>query len=192
MRIPKLILLYFIIFSCKENKVKTKVELPVEIQKTEVIDAESDSDSDSIYERYKLGQVETYDWNLISDRAVKYGSVSKQFSDKDSIPKDFLEFSKKFISNVSFQEKHIDFDNLIAVDNGCDETFVMSKKNWVFDNWDFINFIRIDDEVENTFNFSDSIFYCEYVIKEVGTFRILGFEKKDDEWYLTLYHVNDC
>ncbi|WP_299685850.1 hypothetical protein [uncultured Dokdonia sp.] len=190
MKIPKLILLFIIVFSCNENKEKPKVELPVEIQKTEVI--ATDSDSDSIYERYKLGQVESYDWNLISERAEKYNSVSEQFSNKDNIPKDFLEFSKKFISDISFQEKHIDFDNLVAVENGCDETFVMSRKNWVFDDWDFINFIGIDDEMENTFNFSDSIFYFEYVIKEVGTFRILGFEKKDGEWYLTLYHVNDC
>jgi hypothetical protein len=188
MKIPKLILLLIIVFSCKENKVETKVGLPLKTQKTEVIATESDS----IYERYKLGQVESYDWNLISKRAEKYSSVSEQFSDKKRIPKDFLEFSRKFISDISFQEKHIDFGNLIALNGGCDEIFVMSEKNWVFDDWDFINFIGIDDEVENTFNFSDSIFYFEYVIKEVGTFRVLGFEKKDGEWYLTLYEVNDC
>ena len=43
MKILKLILFFIIVFSCKENKIEIKVELPAEIQKKEVLVTESDS-----------------------------------------------------------------------------------------------------------------------------------------------------
>jgi len=103
-----------------------------------------------------------------------------------------MEFNRKFISNSEFQKTHIDFDNLIAVVGACEETYVLKKDNWVFDDWNFINEIGIDEKWENTFNYSDNMFYFEYKLKEVGTLTMLGFEKINGEWNLTLYIQNDC
>ena len=147
---------------------------------------------DSVYESYKKGKVEKYDWDLAFNKADKYSKISESYSDKKIIPNDFMEFSRKFISNSEFQKTHIDFDNLIAVVGACEETYVLKKDNWVFDDWNFINEIGIDEKWENTFNYSDNIFYSEYTLKEVGTLTMLGFEKINGEWNLTLYIQNDC
>ena len=147
---------------------------------------------DSVYESYKKGKVEKYDWDLAFNKADKYSKISESYSDKEIIPNDFMEFSRKFISNSEFQKAHIDFDNLIAVVGACEETYVLKKDNWVFDDWNFINEIGIDEKWKNTFNYSDNIFYFEYTLKEVGTLTMLGFEKINGEWNLTLYIQNDC
>ena len=49
-----------------------------------------------------------------------------------------------------------------------------------------------DKEWENTFNYSENKFYFEYNLKEIGTLTMLGFEKINGQWNLTLYIKNDC
>ena len=188
MKIIKLTLLLLIVFSCKQKKEETKSELQSEKQELEVLTKEIDS----VYEIYKQGKVDSFDWDLVFNKAKEYKTVSNKYSNKDLIPKDFLEFSKSFVSNPNFQKEHIDFDKLIAVVGACEETYVIKNNNWVFDNLDFVNYLGIDEKMENTFYFSDQIFYCEYLLKEVGIIRKLGFEKQNGKWYLTLYDINDC
>ncbi len=188
MKIFKLTLLLFIIISCKQKKEETKSELQSEKQEQKI----STQEIDSKYEKYKLGKVDSFDWDLVFNKANEYRTISKEYSDKELIPKDFIEFSKSFVSDFDFQKKHIDFDNLIAVVGACEETYVLKENNWVFENWDFIKYIGIDEEMENTFYFSDQFFFCEYELKEVGTITMLGFEKKGDKWFLTLSYQNDC
>jgi len=194
MRVLKLTFLLLLIISCKQKKEEIKPELKTENQKSETItqEVEAKIEMDSVYESYKKGKVEKYDWDLAFNKADKYSKISESYSDKKIIPNDFMEFSRKFISNSEFQKAHIDFDNLIAVVGACEETYVLKKDNWVFDDWNFINEIGIDEKWENTFNYSDNIFYSEYTLKEVGTLTMLGFEKINGEWNLTLYIQNDC
>ena len=194
MRVLKLTFLLLLIISCKQKKEEIKPELKTENQKSETItqEVEAKIEMDSVYESYKKGKVEKYDWDLAFNKADKYSKISESYSDKKIIPNDFMEFSRKFISNSEFQKTHIDFDNLIAVVGACEETYVLKKDNWVFDDWNFINEIGIDEKWENTFNYSDNIFYSEYTLKEVGTLTMLGFEKINGEWNLTLYIQNDC
>ena len=194
MRVLKLTFLLLLIISCKQKKEEIKPELKTENQKSETItqEVEAKIEMDSVYESYKKGKVEKYDWDLAFNKADKYSKISESYSDKKIIPNDFMEFSRKFISNSEFQKAHIDFDNLIAVIGACEETYVLKKDNWVFDDWNFINEIGIDEKWENTFNYSDNIFYSEYTLKEVGTLTMLGFEKINGEWNLTLYIQNDC
>jgi hypothetical protein len=188
MKIFKLTLLLFIIISCKQKSDGQKSELKSEKKEIELPTQEIDS----VYEKYNLGKVESFDWELVRQRAKEYENVSSEYSDKNLIPEDFLVFANNFISSKQFQKEHIDYDNLIAVVGACEETYVLKKNNWVYDNWNFIEFIGIDEEMKNTFHYSDSIFYCKYVVKELGTIRILGFEKKDGKWNLTLYDNSDC
>ena len=194
MRVLKLTFLLLLIISCKQNKEEIKPELKTENQKSETItqEVEPKIETDSVYELYKKGKVEKYDWDLAFNKADEYNKISESYSDKKIIPNDFIEFSRKFISDSEFQKAHIDFDNLIAVVGACEETYVLKKDNWVFDDWNFINEIGIDEKWENTFNYSDNIFYSEYTLKEVGTLTMLGFEKINGEWNLTLYIQNDC
>ena len=147
---------------------------------------------DSIYKLYKKGEVEKYNWDLAFKKAENYQKVSESYSDKRKVPNDFLKFNQKFISDINFQKAHIDFDNLIAVVGACEETYVLTENNWVYDEWNFIEEIGIDKEWENTFNYSDNKFYFEYTLKEVGTLTMLGFEKINGQWNLTLYIQNDC
>ena len=194
MRALKLTFLLLLIISCKQKKEKIKPELNTENHNSETITQEIETkiEMDSVYESYKKGKVEKYDWDLAFKKADKYSKISESYSDKKIIPNDFMEFSRKFISNSEFQKAHIDFDNLIAVVGACEETYVLKKDNWVFDDWNFINEIGIDEKWENTFNYSDNKFYSEYTLKEVGTLTMLGFEKINGEWNLTLYIQNDC
>lgn len=194
MRVLKLTFLLLLIISCKQKKEEIKPELKTENKKTETItqEVEAKIEMDSVYELYKKGKVEKYDWDLAFNKADKYSKISESYSDKKIISNDFIEFSRKFISNSEFQKAHIDFDNLIAVVGACEETYVLKKDNWVFDDWNFINEIGIDEKWENTFNYSENIFYFENTLKEVGTLTMLGFEKINGEWNLTLYIQNDC
>ena len=194
MRKLKLTFLLLIIISCKQNKEDIKSEFKSENKKIEKISKESEiqSEMDSIYEIYKKGKVEKYDWDLVFNKAEKYEKVYKAYSDKRSIPNDFLEFSKKYISDSEFQKENIDFDNLLAVIGACEETYVLSDNNWVIDNWNFIEEIGIDKEWKNTFHFSENIFFSKYELKEVGTITMLGFEKINGKWKLTLLFRGDC
>ena len=194
MRALKLTFLLLLIISCKQKKEEIKPEIKTENHKSETItqEVETKIEIDSVYESYKKGKVEKYDWDLAFNKADKYSKISESYSDKEIIPNDFMEFNRKFISNSEFQKTHIDFDNLIAVVGACEETYVLKKDNWVFDDWNFINEIGIDEKWENTFNYSDNMFYFEYKLKEVGTLTMLGFEKINGEWNLTLYIQNDC
>ena len=194
MRILKLTFLLFLIISCKENKQESKTEIKMGIEELKSITEQEKTkiEMDSIYELYKKGEVEEYDWDLAFQKAENYQRVSESYSDKKIVPNDFLEFSQKFISDSNFQKTHIDFENLIAVVGACEKTYVLKENNWVYDNWNFINEIGIDEKWENTFNYSDNRFYFEYTLKEVGTLTILGFEKINGQWNLTLYIQNDC
>lgn len=194
MRVLKLTLFLLLIISCKQKKEEINSELKTEKQKSEIITEEEQMKivMDSIYKIYKKGKVEKFDWDLVFDKANEFRKVSESYSDKELIPNDFLEFSQKFISEPNFQKEHIEFENLTAVIGACEETYVLKENNWVFDDWNFIKEIGIDNEWENTFNFSDNIFFAEYKLKEVGTLTMLGFEKINGQWNLTLYFQNDC
>lgn len=194
MRILKLTFFLLLIISCKENKQESKPELKTESVESNSITEEElmKAKMDSVYKLYKKGEVEKYDWDLAFQKAENYQKVSESYSDKTKVPSDFLEFSQKFISDTNFQKTHIDFDNLIAVVGSCEETYVLTEDNWVYDDWNFINEIGIDKEWENTFNYSNKKFYFEYTLKEVGTLTMLGFEKINGQWNLTLYIQNDC
>ena len=194
MRVLKLTFLLLLIISCKQKKEGIKPELKTEKQKLETITQETEMkiEMDSIYELYKKGKVEKFDWDLVFNKSDKYRMVSESYSDKKIIPNDFLEFSQKFISDSEFQKANIDFENLIAVVGACEETYVLKENNWVVNDWNFIQEIGIDNEWENTFRFSDNVFFSEYKLKEVGTLTMLGFEKVNGKWKLTLLYQNDC
>ncbi|MAO11461.1 MAG: hypothetical protein CMC07_11465 [Flavobacteriaceae bacterium] len=194
MRILKLTFLLLLIISCKENKQESKPELQTKSVESKSITGQESvkTKMDSIYKLYKKGEVGKYDWDLASQKAENLQKVSESYSDKTKVPNDFLEFSQKFISDTIFQKAHIDFDNLIAVVGACEETYVLKENNWVYDDWNFINEIGIDKEWENTFNYSYNKLYFQYTLKEVGTLTMLGFEKINGQWNLTLYIQNDC
>lgn len=194
MRLLRPTFLFLLIFACKEKQTEIIPESKIENKESESItlQPETQMETDSIYQLYQKGKVEKYDWDIVFNKEANYKEISEPYSEKSLVPNDFLEFSQQFISDPNFQKSHIEFDNLIAVVGDCDETFVLGDNNWVFYDWDFIKEIGVNEEWENTFHYSDYIFFAEYKLKEVGTITMLGFEKIEDEWYLTLLFQNDC
>lgn len=194
MKTLRLIFLVLLMISCKQKIKETTTELKTENQNMESVIKQEKTEIpiDSVYKIYKKGKVEKFDWDLAFNKAEKYRKISEPKSNKKIIPSDFIEFSQKFISDSEFQKNHIDFENLIAVVGTCEETYVLKEDNWVFNNWNFIKEIGIDEEWRNTFHYSDNLFFFEYELKEVGTLTMLGFEKIDSEWNLTLYFQSDC
>lgn len=194
MRLLKLTFLLLLIISCNQKKEEIKPELKTEDKKKETTAQQTQvkAEIDSVYEMYKKGKVDNYDWDLAFQKTGNYRKISKSYSDITEVPNDFLEFSKKFISDPNFQKDHIDFDDLIAVVGACEETYVLKKSNWVYIDWNFIDEIGIDERWENTFNYSDNKFYLENTLKEIGTLTMLGFRKINGQWNLTLYIQNDC
>ena len=176
-----------LLISCDKITENSKTELPYKNPETKSVTIE-----DKTAEKDSEKETEKYDWSLILNRIDNYKTISNSFSDKKLIPTDFKDFSKNFITDQDFQKKHIDFDNLLGLETYCIERKEVGKENWIYDDWDFLNALGTDEKYENVFYFSDSIFYLEYRIKEVGSFRHLGFEKVNDEWYLTLYFVDNC
>jgi hypothetical protein len=188
MRIIKLAFLLIFIICCRQNK---------EVKKTEQLRTEQQSEVllekvPNLYPKFSECEVDSFDWDIVFNKSKEYRSVSGKYFDKNLIPANFLDFSTRFISDSIFQKSHINFENLIAVVGACENTYVLHEMCWKFDDWDFITEIGIDENMENTFYFSDDVFYCEFLLIEVGIIRRLGFEKNNGEWYLTLYDINDC
>lgn len=195
MKLLKLSILLFLIISCKENKKRTKTKdlKIVETEKQPVINnQELQIEKDTVYESYLKGKVDNYDWNLAFIKAENYQSISPSYSDKKLIPKDLTNFLNKFFSDYNFQKEHIDYNYLTAVVGACEETYILDKSNWIFDNKNFINRIGIDQKWKNTFKLSNNKLYYECELIEIGVLRSLGFKKSNGVWKLNLYLITDC
>lgn len=182
MRLIIVAILSFLLFSCI-NKTETNNE----IQQSEsndlmILDEEIHNEQDII----------VADWDEIFDKADSYRKVSDEYSDKSLLPENFKVFVNKFISDSLYQRKNINFERLIAVDFTCEDAIIFNKSNWTYETWPFLDYIGIDEIEENTFHFSNNVFFSQYMLKEVGIYRMFGFEKIDDEWKLTFYYLNNC
>jgi len=183
MRKINVAILSLLLFSCV-NKSETQNN---EIQQTEsndfiIIDEETPNEKD----------ISAIDWDKIFEKADSYRKVSEEYYDESFIPESFKVFANKFISDSLYQRESINFQTLIAVDFTCDDEIIFNDSNWTYENWHFLNHIGVDEIEENTFYFSSNVFFSQYMIKEVGIYRMFGFEKIDEEWKLTFYYLDNC
>ncbi|MFY7669469.1 hypothetical protein ACOSP6_00140 [Tenacibaculum sp. MEBiC06402] len=195
MKILKLSILLLLIISCNEKKKSSKPEdlKIIETEKQPIINNQDlQIEKDTVHESYLKGKVEKYDWNLAFKKTENYQNISQSYSDKKQIPKDLTDFLNKFFSDYNFQKKHIDFNNLTAAVGACEETYILSKSNWIFDNDNFINRIGIDQKWKNTFKLSKNRFYYEVELIEIGVLKSVGFKKSNGVWKLNLYLITDC
>jgi len=103
---------------------------------------------------------------------------------------EFIEFYEKFISDSIFQKEHINFP-ILAVISECDSTIDLTNKNWKNYTWDFRkDFYNPNDS--NLIYLNKDRFYFESTRKEVGLLFQIGFEKVNENWFLTFYIVNTC
>lgn len=160
----------FLIFACANGKMKSKIN----------------SDQGNENQELKLENI----WEKIDLKSQEFIENSKVYSTIDSMPKDFIEFYERFISDSNFQKEHIKFP-ILAVIGECDSTILLDSKNWEIDKWDFReNFY--DPQDSNLIYQNESKFYFKNIRKDVGKIFEIGFEKHDGIWYLTLYDVNVC
>ena len=164
-----LILIIFLLYSCgsrsKENDKNGKDTLKLDSQSTNVLEK-------------------------IENKAIWFKLDSKLYYSIDSVPKEFIEFYEKFISDSTFQKEHINFP-IIAVVTECDSTINLTNKNWQNYTWDFRkDFYNPNDS--NLIYFNKDRFYFENTKKEIGLLFQIGFEKINGNWFLTFYMVNTC
>ena len=89
MKIIRIFFLLLILSSCNNQK-NSSVEKKTEKSVKQSIEIQTES----AYEKYMSGKVESFDWNLVFNKAEKYRTVSSKHSEHDKIPNDFLDFSK--------------------------------------------------------------------------------------------------
>jgi hypothetical protein len=165
----KFILIIFLLYSCggrsKENDKKGMDTLKHDSQSTKI-------------------------WEKIENKEIWFKVDSKLYRSIDSLPKEFIEFYEKFISDSNFQKEHINFP-IIAVIAECDSTIVLTKKNWNNYTWDFRKDFNNPND-SNLIYLDKDRFYFENTRKEVGLLFQIGFEKINEKWFLTFYIVNTC
>lgn len=122
----------------------------------------------------------------------------KGYSDTALLPKSFIEFYPKFVSDSLFQKENIKFDKLIGYISECDSTIILNSDNWTYDKHDFVKFLTDGNETEpidiwnnHVYSTEDKVFF-EFERKEIGMIFQIGFEKINDKWNLTFYSVNAC
>lgn len=137
-------------------------------------------------------------WDEIEDRVYIFkvlGVESRQISE---ISEDFSEFYSGFLRDMKSQKRSVDFDDFLGVIGECDTTIILNSNNWEYTNWDFREFFDVENDSEkmdgwnNVYYASDTTFYYEFVLNEVGVIYQVGFEKFHNKWLLRLYYVNAC
>lgn len=109
------ILIIFLLYSCRNGGIET--------DKKGIDTVKQDSRSTKI-------------WEKIETKEIWFKGDSKLYRSIDSLPKEFIEFYEKFISDSIFQKEHINFP-IIAVIAECDSTIDLTNKNWKNYTWDF-------------------------------------------------------
>lgn len=135
----------------------------------------------------------------IEEKKIKWFKKGlKGYSDKALLPKSFIEFYPRFVSDSLFQKKNIKFDKLIGYISECDSTIILNSDNWTYDKDDFVKFLTEGNETEpieewnnHVYSTEDKVFF-EFEKKEIGMIFQIGFEKINDKWNLTFYSVNAC
>ncbi|MEI7724467.1 MAG: DUF4348 domain-containing protein [Bacteroidota bacterium] len=166
-----LILIIFLLYSCGSRS------------------KDNDKDKSGI-DSLKQDSRSTNIWEKTENKTIWFKSDSKLYHSIDSLPKEFIEFYEKFISDSNFQKEHINFP-IIAVIAECDSTIDLTNKNWENYTWDFRKDFNnpIDS---NLIYLNNDRFYFECNRNEIGLLFQIGFEKINGKWFLTLYIVNTC
>ncbi|MBK6967052.1 MAG: DUF4348 domain-containing protein [Bacteroidales bacterium] len=129
-------------------------------------------------------------WDKIDQKKVWFLEETETFKTIDSLPIDFNDFYTKFISDSTFQKERIE-SSLLGVIGECDSTIILSDKNWEHLNTDFrSDFYNPLDS--NTVSISKSKILIENYRKEIGLIYQMGFEKKNNQWFLTLITIDIC
>ncbi len=129
-------------------------------------------------------------WAKIDKKKVLFLEETETYVTIDSLPIDFNDFYAKFISDSTFQKERIE-SSLLGVIGECDSTIILSDNNWEYLNTDFrSDFYNPLDS--NTVSISISKILIENYRKEIGLIFQMGFEKKNNKWFLTLITIDIC
>ena len=122
----------------------------------------------------------------------------KGYSNSTLLPKSFIEFYPKFVSDSLFQKENISFDKLIGYIAECESTIILNSDNWTYDKEDFVKFLTEGNKTEPIEEWNNQVYsnedkvLFEFEKKEIGMIYRIGFEKINDKWNLTFYFVNAC
>jgi len=181
-----ILLVVFVLISCSkqtDNKTTSSTE------KREIVQTKKSK---------KIKKVTENEYDKLVKKTTWFKNRLKKQNDLNQLPKSFLEFYKKFVTDSVFQKENVNFKELIGIIGDCEETTYLSNKNWEFIDWDFIKFFKEGSESEPIEKWNNTVYTSEnkilfvFEIKEVGLIYQLGFEKYDKNWKLTLYFANAC
>jgi hypothetical protein len=174
---------------CFHSKKREVVSRNIDISKSGIGEMRSDSNE------YYLSSA-TNTWDIIDSIAKGFRSKAKPSQDLKSINADFLDFYEKFISDSLFQYERIKFHRLTGIISECDTTITLNSSNWLYKKWNFILYFNKHEDPDETWSdfiySSDSTFYYEFILEEVGMVYQAGFEKLNESWYLTFYCESNC
>src|SRR5690606_30545110 len=120
------------------------------------------------------------------DKKANWFKINRIFNRHlEDISNDFKSFYINFISDSLNQQKKIDFNRLIGVLGECDTTILLNTHNWEYTNWNFLehfdyqnNLDEYDDYAwNNTFFYSETTFFYEFILNGSGIIYQVGFEK---------------
>lgn len=139
-------------------------------------------------------------WNRINEKVEWFKTNTKSNIDINNIPKAFLMFYTDFLSDSIKQKTRIEFNDFIGVLGECDTTIRLNSNNWEYTSWNFLDHFDFKNSLDNyedntwnnTFFYSEKIFFYEFVLNGSGTIYQVGFEKKENDWKMTLYYINNC
>lgn len=183
-----------IIFACNNNKPR-EVNQNIIQQKDSIFETEIlknsivDHNEDAIIELNsdKCNCI----WDTVESKADWFKKENTLLTDTSEISKEFLDFYSLFNEDSVFQINHIDFANLVGVVGECEETIRLNEINWKYGHWDYSSELN-DDNWEVLIYHSSNGFYYEGNLIEVGVIYKIGFERKENEWEMTLVYINNC
>lgn len=137
-------------------------------------------------------------WDTLDLKVNKFIKGKTMRRAGKDIPQDFTDFYKRFVTDSTFQFKHIDFENIVGVYSHCDTTIQINSTNWVYSNWNLLDFFDREkrpepkDGWDNRYYFDKKSIYFQLERPEVGMIHQLGFEKINGEWKMSLYVIYNC
>lgn len=176
-------------FGCFQSNKREVISRPVDVNKSSSGKMRSDSNDFIVYSKANL-------WEIVDSTAKGFRSKANPSQDLKSINKNFLDFYERFISDSLFQYDRINFQRLTGIISECDTTITLNASNWLFRSWNFTLYFNRHEDPDVTWSdfiySSDSTFYYEFILEEVGIVYQAGFEKLNENWYLTFYRETNC
>lgn len=123
---------------------------------------------------------------IVPSITSKYNDLEKEFPLMDNT---FDEFYSKFISDTTYQKKHIT-NSFEGTYSGLDTTYKWTPENWINMYWDFRDELYTNEFDVKIIQDSESLYY-ERRCKGCGFSFEMKFRKENNKWQITYRQENN-